>query len=265
MRSGDQPSLGPGPQPSPPTARRSVHRAGRAREQAPGGVRRSRPRVTIPPGLAAELALADGSPRSAGCRRGRDPDPPGRRCADRCRVLFGLVSGDRGSPDDIRSVFLNADARPEQITTSLLVPLAVAADGGEVSVALILYAETPGAFIDLAADLAWITGRPPEDFALDEHRSLPTNSTARLTDLSSINQALGVLIERGFDSRTGRARVGHARSDGRHRIGSRPQLSSLPRSLRRPDQTRYSGDYVIDASTCDARRPRRRPTAAHIS
>jgi hypothetical protein len=94
-------------------------------------------------------------------------------------------------------IVLNADARPEQITTSLLVPLAVAPDAGAASIALILYAATPGAFIDLVADLAWITGRPAGDFALDQHRSLPTNSTARLTDLSSVNQAVGVLIERG--------------------------------------------------------------------
>ncbi len=94
-------------------------------------------------------------------------------------------------------VVVNVDTRSEQITTSLLVPLAVAADGGEVSIGLILYAAAAGAFIDLAADLAWITGRPPEDFVLDEHRSLPTNSTTALADLSSINQALGVLIGRG--------------------------------------------------------------------
>jgi hypothetical protein len=94
-------------------------------------------------------------------------------------------------------IFLTADVRPEQIRTSLLVPLAAAADGGEGSIALILYAGTPGAFVDLAADLAWITGRPPRDFALDEHRTLPANPTAGFAALTSINQALGVLIEKG--------------------------------------------------------------------
>jgi hypothetical protein len=110
---------------------------------------------------------------------------------------LGLSVAIAGHQATFDLIFLNTDVRPEQITTSLLAPLAVATDGGDGSIALILYAETPGAFVDLAADLAWITGRPAQDFALDEHRSLPTNSTARLGELSSINQALGVLIERG--------------------------------------------------------------------
>jgi len=35
------------------------------------------------------------------------------------------------------------------------------------AVALILYARSPGAFVDLAADVARLTGRPLTDFPLD--------------------------------------------------------------------------------------------------
>lgn len=68
------------------------------------------------------------------------------------------------------------------------------------SVALVLYARTPGTFVDLAADLAWLTGRPPSDFALDQHLSAPAGSDAgtSLRAASVINQAIGVLICRGY-------------------------------------------------------------------
>jgi hypothetical protein len=70
------------------------------------------------------------------------------------------------------------------------------------SVALILYAGTPGAFVDLTADLAWLTGRPPSDFPLDQHLSVPAASDAAtyLSAAPVINQALGVLIGLGYTS-----------------------------------------------------------------
>jgi hypothetical protein len=67
------------------------------------------------------------------------------------------------------------------------------------TVALILYAGTPGTFIDLAADLAWLTARPLIDFALDQHLTVPAgpNTGTPLAAASIINQAIGVLIGRG--------------------------------------------------------------------
>jgi hypothetical protein len=71
------------------------------------------------------------------------------------------------------------------------------------SVALILYAETPGTFVDLAADLAWLTRRPPGDFALDQHLTVPggSNGGTSLRAASVINQAIGVVIGRGYTPR----------------------------------------------------------------
>ncbi len=67
-------------------------------------------------------------------------------------------------------------------------------------VALILYAGAPGAFVDLAADLAWLTARPLTDFILDEHLTVPAraDTAAQLHAASDINQAIGVLIGRGY-------------------------------------------------------------------
>ena len=66
-------------------------------------------------------------------------------------------------------------------------------------VVLTLYAGSPGAFVDLAADLAWLTARPSSEFVLD--RDLPIPAGVRtgtpLAAASVINEAIGVLIGRG--------------------------------------------------------------------
>jgi hypothetical protein len=93
------------------------------------------------------------------------------------------------------------DGAADDVRTSLRLRLAGVGDGrASPSVALTLYAGTPGTFVDLAADLAWLTGRPPSDFALDQHLSVPAESDAAtvLRAASVINQAIGVLIGRGY-------------------------------------------------------------------
>lgn len=85
----------------------------------------------------------------------------------------------------------------DDIRTSLQVVLPGVGDG--LTVAVNLYAGTPGAFVDLAADLAWLTTRPLSDFVLDEHLTVPppSNTGTQLQAASIINQAIGVLIGRG--------------------------------------------------------------------
>jgi hypothetical protein len=97
------------------------------------------------------------------------------------------------------------DGAADNVRTSLRLTLPARVGDGRAapSVALILYAETPGTFVDLAADLAWLTGRPPSDFALDQHLSVPAGSGGgtSLRAASVINQAIGVLIGRGHTPR----------------------------------------------------------------
>jgi hypothetical protein len=93
------------------------------------------------------------------------------------------------------------DGAADDVRTSLRLTLPGVGDGwASRSVALTFYAGTPGTFVDLAADLAWLTGRPPSDFALDQHLSVPAGSDAGtyLRAASVINQAIGVLIGRGY-------------------------------------------------------------------
>ena len=54
----------------------------------------------------------------------------------------------------------------------------------------------PGTFVDLAADLAWLTARPLSDLVLDRHLPPPAERGAAtsLFEASVINQAIGALI-----------------------------------------------------------------------
>jgi hypothetical protein len=74
------------------------------------------------------------------------------------------------------------------------------ADGDVAVVAFILYARAPGAFVDLAADVAWLTGGTPTELVLDAHLGIPAepDTAAHIEAASLINQAIGVLIGRGF-------------------------------------------------------------------
>jgi hypothetical protein len=158
--------------------------------------------VTIPARLAAELALLTQALDLPGTDVAQTL---GRLAADAQSAVesyLGLsvaITADRIRFD---LTLLDDGTQSVHIQTSLLVPLSTAAaQASETpgSVALILYAATPGAFIDLAADLSWITGRALTEFRLDEHRTLPSTYVAptSLAAMSSINQALGVLIGRG--------------------------------------------------------------------
>jgi hypothetical protein len=87
------------------------------------------------------------------------------------------------------------DGASAQVRTSLMIPLPPAVDGA-AAIGLILYAGTRGAFTDLAADLAWLSGRDLTDFAVDQHLTAPAEHDG-LAALSLINQAIGVLIAHG--------------------------------------------------------------------
>jgi hypothetical protein len=67
-------------------------------------------------------------------------------------------------------------------------------------VSIVLFADSPGAFVDLAADLSWLTARPPTDFVLDQHLTAAARPTSegQLREGSAINQAIGALIGRGY-------------------------------------------------------------------
>jgi hypothetical protein len=118
-------------------------------------------------------------------------------------TFLGLSVTVAGSDPPFTFTIFEEDAA-DGVGASLWLTLPGVGEGwASPSVALIFYAETPGTFVDLAADLAWLTGRPPGDFALDQHLSVPACSEAAtyLRTTSVINQAIGVLIGRGYTPR----------------------------------------------------------------
>jgi hypothetical protein len=72
-------------------------------------------------------------------------------------------------------------------------------DDGLAAVAFILYARSPGAFVDLGADAAWLTVGRSTEFVLDAHLGVPAepHTGTPIADASALNQAIGVLIGRG--------------------------------------------------------------------
>lgn len=85
--------------------------------------------------------------------------------------------------------------------TSLRLALPGGDDAGLLPVVvLVFYAGSPGTFVDLAADLAWLTARPLSDFVLDRHLPAPAERrvATSLFEASVINQAIGALIGQGY-------------------------------------------------------------------
>lgn len=116
-------------------------------------------------------------------------------------TYLGLRVTVDGSDPPFAFTILEGRAAADDVCSSLRLRLPGVGGGrSSLSVSLILYAATPGTFIDLTADLAWLTGRPPSDFVLDQHLPGPARPDAGtyLRTVSVINQAIGVLIGRGY-------------------------------------------------------------------
>lgn len=102
--------------------------------------------------------------------------------------------------------------------TSLRLPLA-AISPAQPGSNLVLYARTPGAFVDLAADLSYALALGPATLSLDDDLSDPVSESgiAGLDGQATINQALGVLIERGHTPESAREELSRlADLDGGH-------------------------------------------------
>lgn len=103
--------------------------------------------------------------------------------------------------------------RTRAIAASLRVPLLpLKGIGAGSSVAFL--AATPGAFVDLGADLAHALGVGPSGVILDGDLTLPDDSEAGgLEHASVFNRAVGVLVERGFTIETARGQLDRMATD----------------------------------------------------
>jgi hypothetical protein len=183
--------------------------------------------VEITPALAADLALLS-----------QTLDVPG---ADIAETLSQLTSSLKAAIPTFQGLtissmapeytFITVDARVDVAAAgaSLLVPVPTS---GSAIVTLVLYAARPGAFVDLAADLAYLLELPLTALPLDQHLSVPRfgDRPTPLQVSSLIDQAVGVLIARGYTPEQARAgldaRAAHERTD---RYGAaRTLLDSTP-------------------------------------
>ena len=96
---------------------------------------------------------------------------------------------------------------PSDIVTSLRLPLTWATmDTGSM---IIFYAGVPGAFVDLAADLSHALRLAPGAIVLDEDTVAPTSESGLTgaAESSTVNQAIGVLLDRGYTPATASAQL----------------------------------------------------------
>lgn len=117
---------------------------------------------------------------------------------------------------DGQQINFTVSEQASQAGASLCIPLATVSHSDAGS-ALVLYAGAPGAFVDLAADLAWALELDLRTLVLDAHLAVPapTNAVIGIPEHATINQAVGVLIERGHTPLSARTELRrHAHTQG---------------------------------------------------
>lgn len=108
---------------------------------------------------------------------------------------------------------------PVVIGASVSIPLGSARRTNTTST-VVFYASTPGAFVDLAADVTVALRLEPGVVVVDPHRDDPdgapvVSGSTGWSEVSIINQAIGVLIGRGRTPEQARAALdGYAASTG---------------------------------------------------
>ena len=175
------------------TAAATRYRPTRCKTQRSG---RRRTRVEISAAVAADLALLT-----------QTVDEPGIDLEDTLDAFTGDVKRAVASYTGM-TMTITLDGHDVSFTVhddptvrpaaSLLIPLAAITTGDAAS-ALVLYAATPGAFLDLAADLSFALGIELAALVLDGHLEMQSDpaGVTGLDDHCAINQAIGVLIGRG--------------------------------------------------------------------
>lgn len=109
------------------------------------------------------------------------------------------------SADDGIPLTITATDPGAVVATSLAIPLSTLSPtgGGEI----VLFATVAGAFVDLAADLAYQTATALDTFALDAHLEPPALPPAGVPEFAVIHQAVGFLIAGGSTPEQALARL----------------------------------------------------------
>ncbi len=110
----------------------------------------------------------------------------------------------QGQPVVLTSV---ADGDLRVVGSSLRLPMALMSAVPQGS--LVLFAITPGAFVDLATDLSYALSAPDGVLALDQDLELPAQHSGitGIAELSMINRAIGLLMGRGLTTHAASAHL----------------------------------------------------------
>jgi hypothetical protein len=170
-----------------------------ADDVALGSVQRSTRLVRIPSALAADLALMTDALDGGGVDIAATLSLLGADVAASIASYVGLSVRLSAADFHAEVTTLDDPGAIARIVTSLRVPVAESSATSGSSVLIVLYAAMPGAFVDLAADLAWLTGRELDDVGLDLDLGprIHAHASTSLRSLSSIDQALGMLLGQG--------------------------------------------------------------------
>jgi hypothetical protein len=170
-----------------------------ADDAALGSAQRSTSLVRIPPALAVDLALLTGALDVDGVDIESTLALLTSDVAAAVSSYVGLSVrvGPPGSQAELTTLAAGADAA--RIVTSLRIPVPDAPGTPGPSVLIVLYASSPGAFVDMAADLAWLTTRELVEIGLDLDvgEGIHAHSATSLRSRSTVDQAIGVLVGRG--------------------------------------------------------------------
>lgn len=129
----------------------------------------------------------------------------------------GLTVTTGPDASDLRFTVLHDGASSADVRASLRVPFRTGSADAS-SPAVVFYASAPGAFVDLAADIAWLTGRETVELALDDHlhRLDDADGAGTVAARSAIDQAIGVLLARGRTPEQARADLERRAADDGH-------------------------------------------------
>jgi hypothetical protein len=125
------------------------------------------------------------------------------------------------------------------VVSSLGVPLPAPSPADADSLA-VFYAATPGAFVDLAADLSYALGLAPSELRLDAEIAspIPESGVTGLATHAIVNQAVGVLIDRGHTPATAHQKLSRLAARDRGHLPAAAE-AIVRTTTRGPITTRY--------------------------
>jgi hypothetical protein len=189
---------------------------------APGSAQRSTHLVKFTAPLAAELAALSAALDEPGSDLGLGLRQLAVAAASAVPSYLGLSVVVTQHDPAFTVTLLDDGESAGDIGASILLTWTSRANDDDVAgVAFVLYARTPGAFVDLAADVSWLTGSLPTEFVLDAHLGFPAepDTATPIAAASVINQAIGVLIGRGYTPEQAHRELdANAARDGTERV-----------------------------------------------